>query len=206
MAIWRYYQAGVDSEDERQRIQAHKMLLRYSSWLDADARVEYSDELLRFFKQHRPSLDAWKADHMRRVGSSVVSFSSRNHRGEWIPWEDDALSAAFSWSSQLHLELSSLPLNEDPAMGVFRHLMASGSHFDLLEWGTPEFYQIDLDQIAPTSAFSDPVPSPPFTETPWQRARALHLRRPDLEFPARPIFRPSGDRVRLRSEVEILEY
>ena len=150
--------------------------------------------------QDRPSLQAWGRIQIRNDSHDWL-IDAGNHRGEWVPWEDDALAAAFSWSSQIHHELASLPPDFYQETGVFRHLMMSGAYFNSSEWDTPEYYQLSLDHIAPNALFTVPVPSFPFATTPWQLARDLHLRRPDLKFPDRPIFRPSGDRVRLKKEL-----
>lgn len=189
----------TNSQDRIARIHAFKILLGLSGWLGDEERLEFRKRFHLFFRQDRPGLEEW-VNLLNRNDQHPWWIQARNHRGEGVPWEDDALSAALSWSSQIHHELASLPSNSDDEIGLFRHLCVSGAYFELSEWDTPEFYQIGIDVIAPTSVFSDPVPSPPFAATAWQRARDLHLRRPDLKFPARPIFRPSGDQVRLRKK------
>ncbi len=113
-------------------------------------------------------------------------------RSEWIDWEDDPLSARWSWSSQVHHELAPLPHSWGllPNDGLFMYLNSYLDFCDACPWTGLGFVARDLDEPVPSRLRRGSPPSPPYAATPWQRVRDLHLRRPDLEFPDRAIYRP----------------
>jgi hypothetical protein len=115
-----------------------------------------------------------------------VMYDIRQHRyflhdSESIPWEDDSLSAALSWSSDVGRQVDQIPEDgvAENSTGVFSYLAQA-------------MISYDYDGHARVWMNHEPVPQtvwkrqplhPPFAPTPWQQARDLHLRRPDLRFP-----------------------
>lgn len=195
--ILKLLERQVESPDRDVRLTAFHGLLSFSDWFDEEERVEFRKRFHRFFESERPSLDEWQRHY---IHANVIPWGGLNmHRGEQVPWEDDALSVAFSWSSEIHQDLATLPWQVYDASSVFRHLHASGCLFIPPGWGEAELAPVSLGHIAPNRAFHDSFASPHLEVTPWQRARSLHLRRPDLKFPDRPIFRPLGKRVHLHN-------
>lgn len=61
---------------------------------------------------------------------------------------------------------------------------------DANPWTGLSFEVKELDVPVPARFRRESPPAPPYIATPWQRARELHLRRPDLEFPDRAIYQP----------------
>ncbi len=92
--------------------------------------------------------------------------------GLGIPWEEDELSARLSWSSNFERLTHLNP--EEPthlhSSSAFRYL-ALGV-FPRHERINPVNSQLERREMHPLTA--------PFEPTPWQKARELHLRRPDL--------------------------
>ena len=87
--------------------------------------------------------------------------------GNGIPWEDDELSARFSWKTMVNRQLYRDPMLDPSSRGreVFAQLVHGfDGEYQITAWKRP------------------PRISAPFPRTPWQKARALHQRRPDLEF------------------------
>jgi len=183
----------ADLPDQQVRRVAFHWLLVFSDWFAEDERAEFRKRFHHFFHVERPSLATW-AEHCIHPYSTYWG-AAEIHRGEQIPWRDDALSAAYSWSSEIHHELAIFPWEEYSNPSIFRHLHASASWLSPPGWGGAKLRPAPLDSIASDRVFHDPFPSPPYQATAWQLAREMHLRRPDLKFPDRPIFRPHGERV-----------
>ena len=92
--------------------------------------------------------------------------------GLGIPWEDDELSARHSWSTHFGrlTHLHPFESRENHANSTFRHLALGVFPFYQIDPGKPQY---DHVKMPPLSA--------PFEASPWQKARELHLRRPDLK-------------------------
>lgn len=93
--------------------------------------------------------------------------------GMGIPWEDDELSAALSLSSNLGRLSHFYPAELTD--------MHSNATFRFLALGVLPRYKIN-----PRSGHAEFIKmrplTAPFEPTPWQSARGLHQRRPDLDF------------------------
>jgi hypothetical protein len=92
--------------------------------------------------------------------------------GTGIPWEDDELSANLSLSSNIG-RLTHLVPPEPTAMH-------SNSAFRFLALGVFPTHKIN-PLTSELERHEMPPLSMPFEPSPWQRARELHLRRPDLD-------------------------
>ena len=196
--IWEHFDRWFTSGERWQKVTAARAMIKLMGWLEPEGRAVFRQRLDRFFVEIRPSLSEWSHTMMLTMNPEhnfprEYAISEDQCRSEWIPWEEDALSARLSWSSQIHHELHMLPHDWKiyPDDGLFRYLH---SHIDAC-WASP-WLGLAFDPAAP----GEPVPARarrgvppelPFARTPWQRARELHLKRPDLEFPDRVMFRPS---------------
>jgi len=90
--------------------------------------------------------------------------------GIGIPWEDDELSAKYSWKTAISRQVKQFPR------------LKTESHraevFSYLAHDVTPIQELGKRREGPEVVH----PSAPLPPTPWQRARELHLRRPDLEF------------------------
>jgi len=91
--------------------------------------------------------------------------------GIGIPWEEDELSARFSWLSHIDRLTHLFPYesNKSHANSAFRYLALGVFPMSEIDLRQPTY---DRVKMSPLSA--------PFEASPWQKARELHLRRPDL--------------------------
>ena len=92
--------------------------------------------------------------------------------GIGIPWESDALSARDSWKTTLGRQL-----HPDPKVKISAH---ESSVFAYLSQG---FDLERRDDGMWNCAARITLSATPFPPTPWQKARDLHRKRPDLVFP-----------------------
>lgn len=194
--IWNHYRELAETGSPAQRRTAWHVLLKTSTWMSPKDRAETRKKFAQFFLSERPSLSDWPHALMLNMDSQSYPWLAfvllaEVHRGEWVDWEEDALSARLSWSSQIHHECALLAhrWNIESNDGLFTHLVNAsdacsnffGIHFNIRELHDPH----------PSHLWRHPPPQAPFPSTPWQRARELHLKRPDLRFPDRPAFRPT---------------
>ena len=156
-----------------------------------DDSIANSPDLVRFLLIHSRII----SDGLPMEDWPELFRSSEDHRGEWVGWADDSLSARISWSSQIHHELSMLPHDWriQPDGGIFMHLNTAVEVNDATGWGI-FIRDRPLDSALPSGMWRHPPLQFPFPPTAWQRARQLHHKRPDLRFPDRPVFRPNSIR------------
>lgn len=195
--IIRHYETRLTSNQRWQRITAARVLLRLSHWREPREKADLRERLDSFFKDTKPSLSEWahammipmEPQHDYPRGYAILEDQCRS---EWIEWSDDDLSARFSWSSQIHHELAPLPHNWKlkPDNGLFMYLNSYLDACDACPWTGVRYEPKKLNEAVSAVDRRGPVPAPPFTATPWQRARELHLHRPDLELPERALYRP----------------
>lgn len=195
--IWDHFRKSAESDSRKNRIAAWHVLVHTSDLMEPVERLATRMAFLDFFQRERPSLGEWSSIMMldkdpHRDLPWRYAIWETHHRGEWIDWEEDALSARLSWSSQIHHELSMLPhdWNIKPDGGLFMHLNTAIDVNKATPW---DIYLRDcsIDNAVPSGMWRQPPPQLPFPPTAWQRARKLHLKRPDLHFPDHPAFRPS---------------
>ncbi|MFU8893239.1 MAG: hypothetical protein ACNA8L_06385 [Luteolibacter sp.] len=194
--IWNHYREMAETGSPAQRRTAWHVLLKTSTWMSPKDRAETRKRFAEFFLRERPSLSDWSHALMLNMDSQSYPWSAfvlmdETHRGEWVDWEEDALSARLSWSSQIHHECALLEhrWNIESNDGLFTHLVNAsdacansfGIHFDIRELHDPH----------PSRFWRNPPPQIPFPPTPWQRARELRFKHPNLHFPDRPAFRPA---------------
>jgi hypothetical protein len=198
--ILRHFESRLSSGLRSQRLTAARVLLNLSAWRDPQELADLRDRLLVFFQDTRPSPFEWVHTMMLPMDPAHdyprrYAINTGQCRSEWIGWEDDGLSAAFSWSSQVHHELALLPHDWKlrPDDGLFMYLNSFLDACDACPWAGARCEPVALGLAIPSGFRRGLPPDPPFAATPWQRARDLHLRRPDLEFPDRAIYRPHVD-------------
>ncbi len=175
-----YFLNLVENGPEKWR--AYRMLLRIEEHFDDAMREELRR---RFHKEYR------------MPGASVASFhlghdeAALRNRAGLIVWNEDALSAEQGWASHICGELSFQQVyNSDPPKVItptstFQYLLHAR---EVAYWAWGINYYI-IDSVVPNSARLAEPPELPFEPTPWQQARELHLRRPDLQFPDHASFR-----------------
>lgn len=195
--IWEHFDQWLSSGERWQRVTAARVMLKLMGWLEPEQRAVFRLRLDNFFVDIRPSLQEWGHTMMLTMNPEhdyprEYAISGRQCRSEWIPWEEDALSVRLSWSSQIHHELNLLPHDWKiyPDDGLFMYLNSHINACWASYWIGPPCKPAAPGQQVPARARRGAPPELPFARTPWQRARELHLKRPDLEFPDRVLFRP----------------
>jgi hypothetical protein len=128
---------------------------------------------------------AMRRDYQKAIHTGACGWIDYNDSEEWyipwnpleypggglgIPWERDGLSARHSWSTHFGRLTH---LNPDEAKETH-----ADSAFRYLAPGVFPMYQIDLRKRG-NDRVRMPPPSAPFEASPWQKARELHLCRPD---------------------------
>lgn len=166
------------------RIAAYGGLFRLAPQMPAAGRSAMRESFLRFFRRHLVAHQDWPGWMLE---SATTPESARGGLG--IPWEDDALSAALSWWSEIGEETYPMRQRDAAASatGAFSYIAQAYMDFEGFSGrrGAPGIDQVIRAREWPRSP--SPVPFPP---TPWQRARALHEARPELHFPDRALPRP----------------
>jgi len=166
------------------RPKIYSALFHLAPLLPAKERLAMRSDFLEYFRKTPLPTNAWPDNVMDDIGVYHMFYQY----GERIPWENDSLSAALSWSSDICTQTSMFPENgiETKSTGVFSYL-------------TQAMVSYDIDGFSNTWPTNKPIPGrvwkrlplqPPFEATPWQQARDLHLRRPDLRFPDHAWARP----------------
>lgn len=187
-AIHRHYRDRTHHEDRAIRILAFRMLMRMEEGLNPTERDALRESFRDFMERDRPSTSEWK------FGPSP--YEAHDEQG-LISWRDDALSAEFGWHAHIAEEtrMREFPMdhfpNPTPSVPVFQHLAFACNPVErdwYDEWISLPY---PLDTPVPRRAWLSAPPGLPFPPTPWQRARELAQRRPDLDFPDRAPYRPS---------------
>jgi len=195
--ILKHFESLLSSDVRSQRITAYRVLLKLSPWLEPDDLIEFRSRLYGFFNKDRPAPNEWTHTMMLPMDPQhdyprQYAISGDQCRSEWIKWADDELSALLSWSSQIHHELSMLPHDWRlfPDRGLFMYLNTYLDACDACPWTGLRCEPAGLDVALSGRYRRGLPPDVPFEATPWQRARELHLRRTDLDFADRALFRP----------------
>ena len=147
--------------------------------------------MLHAIHTRQPALDEWPVELLR---SAPDQWGPRSRWSEQVSWADDALAAEFAWSSQIKRETGIRAHAIDgPSHGPVFAYLAAGLDFTPLSWDylSAVFLPEATTPVRSYRRRGGP-PALPLEPTPWQRARELHQRRPDLAFP---------DRARLRREI-----
>jgi hypothetical protein len=181
-AVWDALKARSYEGENRQEV--FGALFRLSPRVSEEARQAMRREYLEENPGWRIALHANDLGYRSTVAYYVsISRASPNYPegydpnalahpggGIGIPWDDDALSARTSWKTALDRQLYSEPMVETSSHR--RELFAYVAH------------GADLDNQIPrwNQPYRHPPLTAPFPPTPWQKARALHGKRPDLEF------------------------
>ena len=177
-----------NSGEQGARLEAFGAMFRISPLMSREQRIEMRKEFLRYFASTPISQGEWPVNPMREI---ITGHSFGTDEG--IPWEDDGLSAALSWSSKIKAETKfTYGYGESVTRsGVFSYITQAFAPFHRYpDW---------LSTVPPLPTIREPTVlrkwrrDPlrlPLEATPWQNARALHLRRPDLKWPDRAWYRP----------------
>lgn len=140
-------------------------LFRLSRGLPRDERLAMRRDFLTAYHTKRFK-SSWYDENLYDYGPPLTYIGG----GLGIPWEDDELSAELSWRSNIERQVHLCPL--------MKIELSANDVFSFLEFGSDRKWEFDSWKEKTTTM---PRLSAPFEPTPWQRARELHLRRPDLD-------------------------
>lgn len=143
-------------------------LFRLSCWLPRDERLAMRRDFLAAFRTNGFKSSVFTDDDVWWATDIPLSFLGG---GLGIPWEDDELSAALSWRSNFERQVYLYPLMKLEFQG--------NDVFSFLALGS--YRELGSSRLMPKPTAMRRL-SVPFEPTPWQRARELHLRCPDLDF------------------------
>ncbi len=141
-------------------------LFRLSRGLPRDERLAMRRDFLAAFRRKGFKSSVYDDSNFRDWEPPLSYLGG----GLGIPWEDDELSTALSWRSNVERQLHLLP-------PVTLELYANDV-FSFLALGS---YREPVSKQWPPESTAMPRLSVPFEPTPWERAREVHLRRPDLD-------------------------
>jgi hypothetical protein len=188
-----FLESATASEDPKRAFSAHGALLGLATAGIAPDPDRVRARMLEAFQSRQPALTEWPGESYRPHDTG--GWIPQSRWGEQVPWADDGLAAMFAWSSQIKRELGVLGDSFDlPSRGPVFLYLAAGLDFTRL-WGDYWGQTGNPELVTPvrSSRRRGGPPALPLEPSPWQRARALHQRRPDLEFPNRvPVRREFG--------------
>ncbi len=164
-AIWDELRQSSQSASIEDKAKTFGVLFRLSRRLPLGERLAMRGDFLAAYrtKGFRPS----SYDVNYREPEPPLYYLGG---GLGIPWEDDELSAELSWRANVERQVHLYPLMTPE--------LYANEVFSFLVFGSyREKKSIQWPQIVTAM----PRLSAPFEPTPWQRARELHLRRPELD-------------------------
>jgi hypothetical protein len=165
----------VADADRTTRIEAYRCLFMMTPFMSSPERGKFREDFYRFIMRDRPTAEELECP---------------------VPWHEDELSAEFGWHSQISAETSIVPSRSTEEnhrireMQVFRYLIYACDVFREDIWFGRQSLPYPIDVPVPKRAWLGEPPDPAVALTPWQSARQLSLRRPDLRFPDRLPYRP----------------
>ncbi len=179
-AVWDALRARSHDGDNRRKV--FGALFRISDRVEESERLAMRRDYMEAI--HGGSLPddmddtgyhATVAHHVSISGASPIMSRDPNPLaypggGIGISWEDDALSAGESWRTMVDRQLYRQPIvNASSYRGEVFAYLSQGFESDnqIGGWKQPE---------------RGLLPALPFPPTPWQQARALYGKRPDLKF------------------------
>lgn len=186
--IHSYFHSHATSGDRSTRLEAFRILLRMEAGMESAMREKFRRDVHQFMERDRPRMSEMSFKYFE---------SSLHDRQGWILWGEDALSAEHGWREQVAGEIgfgrrADTVRKEDADYPdtLFNHLMFANDVFRN-SFGAWYLEPYPLDVPVPSISWLTEPPELPLAPTPWQRARELYQKRPDLEFPDRGLFRPS---------------
>jgi hypothetical protein len=167
-AIWNALRQRSQSATIQDKPVIFAALFRLSRLLPRDERLAMRRDFLAAFRTKGFRSLAFTDDDNWGISHDPWLYPGG---GLGVPWEDDELSAALSWSSNFDRQVHLYPSNvRDPRANDVFHFLSLGSKSKVF----PNPWNQKPSAMPP--------PPAPFEPTPWQQARELHLRRPDLDF------------------------
>lgn len=163
----------------RDRLRAYAAMIRLAPQASEQRRRAMREDFRRFFDRTRPSTMQWPRTEL----GDAYDYRPRGI-GEGISWDDDPLAAEWAWSSEIKLEAE---IDPDWGMavkgtGVFSYLAQACSYAEDDGPGGMFIRRPSVDEPVSAYLWRRAPLTRSFEMTPWQRARQLHLRRPDLRF------------------------
>ncbi|MCU0780083.1 MAG: hypothetical protein MUF04_03150 [Akkermansiaceae bacterium] len=183
-----WLESATAAPDAKLAFAAHAALLRLATAGLAPGLETIRARFLHAFHTRQPALDEWPVESYRNLPDQ---WGPRSRWSEQVPWADDALAAEFAWSSQIKRETGfRAHAIDEPSHGPVFTYLAANLDFTLLSWDYLSVYSLP-EATSPVRSVRrrGGPPALPLEPTPWQRARELHQRRPDLTFPDRAALR-----------------
>jgi hypothetical protein len=191
-AMWQELLKLAETSKPDLKPQIYGALIHLSPLVSANARLAMRQDFLEYFRKTPLPIDKWpdKAIHDIRQARYF------RPKGEGIPWENDALSAALSWSSDIGRQIDFTPEYgfAEKFTGVFSYLAQAMVSYADEGLGGIWLNHNPVHEPLPRTVWKRQPLHLPFEPTPWQQARDLHLRCPDLRFPDRAWVRPGRSR------------
>ena len=183
LAMWQALQQCSDTAEARNKPEVFGALFHLAPRVSAEERLAMRRDFLEYFRNTPLPINQWPNEAMSYTRKAP--YRQRVGLGEGIPWEHDPLSAALSWSSDVGTQTDLTPEYgvAETSTGVFSYLAQAMVSFYDEGLAGMWLLQYPLNQPVPITAWKRQPLQPPFEPTPWQQARELHLRRPDLHFP-----------------------
>jgi hypothetical protein len=191
-AMWQELMKLAETAEPGLKPRIYGALFHLSPLVAANERLAMRRDFLEYFRKTPLPVDQWPDKVMNDIRQSWYY----RPKGEGIPWEDDALSAALSWSSDVGRQIDFTPEHgvAETFTGVFSYLAQAMVSYDDEGLGGIWLNHNPLHEPLPREVWKRQPLHLPFEPTPWQRARDLHLRRPGLRFPDHAWIRPGRSR------------
>lgn len=191
-AMWQELLKLAETSEPDQKPRIYGALFHLAPLVSASERLAMRREFLEYFRKTPLPIDRWPDKAMHDIRQARYF----RPKGEGIPWEDDALSAALSWSSDVGRQIDFTPEYgaAEKFTGVFSYLAQAMVSYADEGLGGIWLNHNPVHEPLPRTVWKRQPLHLPFEPTPWQQARDLHLRRPDLRFPDRAWVRPGRSR------------
>jgi hypothetical protein len=192
-----HLERATRSVDRTVAFEAHACLLRLAPHLDTAAGRSIRERFMQDIRDRPPSIAEWPNAFSHGFDPYGLfywnSMIPRALLSEGVPWADDELAAQFAWSSAIKLQTMRAETWKPPApaenAAVFA-VLAGAMVVDTDSWDQTIWFP-EPDQAVDFRRWRFLPPEVPLDPTPWQLARQLHQRRPDLHFPDRAMLRPT---------------
>lgn len=181
LAMWQVLRKLATTADSVDKPRVHASLFRLAPLAPVAERLAMRSDFLKYFRATPLPSNKWPDQTM----DDVWLWRRYYPIGEAIPWEEDSLSAALSWSSDIYEQTDLTPENgvAEQSRGVFSYLAQAKVSYSYEVFSGTWMNQDPINEPVSKSVWKRSPLKTPLEPTPWQQARDLHLKRPDLKFP-----------------------
>jgi hypothetical protein len=181
LAMWQVLRKLATTADSVDKPRVHASLFRLAPLVPVAERLAMRSDFLEYFRATPLPSNKWPDFAM----VDVWQWRSHYGAGEAVPWEEDSLSAALSWSSDIYEQTDLTPENgvAEQSRGVFSYLAQAKVSYSYEVFTGTWMNQDPINEPVSKSVWKRSPLKTPLEPTPWQQARNLHLKRPDLKFP-----------------------